>query len=449
MIALGPLTEATPVAFADALPAACDLVIIGGGIIGVSAALFAAERGLKVVLCEKGRIAGEQSSRNWGWVRQQGRDLGELPIAMESGRLWRELDARIGGDRLGYRQTGILKASRDAAHLARSEGWLAQARAFGVDTRMISAAEMRELAPGSSVAHVGGMLTPSDGRAEPGAATTALARLAQSLGVVLRENCAVRGLDLVAGRVAGVETEAGPIRADQVILAGGSWSRLFLHRLGVRIPQLSVLASVAVTAPINGAPFAGGFGDGSYAFRTRADGSLLIGPGSEHDFFIGPDAFRSFFDFLKTLRQDFRSTTFRPWPPKGYPDGWTTARRWSAESPFEAVRVLSPRPNAAALERARAAMARTFPALADLGISGSWAGMIDTLPDVVPVIDRVPQIPGLILATGMGGHGFGIGPGFGRVLADLALERAPGHDLVRFRFGRFSDGSPVDFGAAI
>lgn len=323
MIDLGPVTEATPVAFADVLPAACDLVIIGGGIIGVSAALFAAERGLRVVLCEKGRIAGEQSSRNWGWVRQQGRDLGELPIAMDSGRLWRELDARIGGDRLGYRQTGILKASRSPAHLARSEGWLAQARAFGVDTRMLTAAEVARLAPGSSVAHVGGMLTPSDGRAEPGAATRALAALAQSLGVVLRENCAVRGLDLTAGRVAGVETEAGRVACDQVILAGGSWSRLFLHRYNVRIPQLSVLASVGVTAPINGAPYGGGFGDGSYAFRSRADGSLLIGPGSEHDFFIGPDAFRSVFGFLKTLRQDFRSTTFRAWPPAAYPDAWT------------------------------------------------------------------------------------------------------------------------------
>jgi glycine/D-amino acid oxidase-like deaminating enzyme len=76
-------------------------------------------------------------------------------------------------------------------------------------------------------------------------------------------------------------------------------------------------------------------------------------------------------------------------------------------------------------------------------IKAAWAGMIDSLPDIVPVIDRVAQVPGLIAATGMSGHGFGIGPGVGRVLADLLAGRAPGHDLTRFRFDRFGAARPA------
>ena len=80
---------------------------IGGGVIGVMTAWHLAERGLRVTLCEKGRIAGEQSSRNWGWIRQQGRDLDELPIMIESLRHWKSL-AQEFGEALGFRQEGIM-----------------------------------------------------------------------------------------------------------------------------------------------------------------------------------------------------------------------------------------------------------------------------------------------------------------------------------------------------
>ena len=86
-----PISATSPIRFAGPLPAACDVVVLGGGVAGVMTAWHLAERGLKVVLCEKGRIAGEQSSRNWGWIRQQGRDFAELPIMMESLRLWKAL----------------------------------------------------------------------------------------------------------------------------------------------------------------------------------------------------------------------------------------------------------------------------------------------------------------------------------------------------------------------
>ena len=104
-----PISEASPVRFPGPPPAQADVVVMGGGVIGVMTAWHLAERGLRVVLCEKGRIAGEQSSRNWGWVRQQGRDLAELPIMMESLRLWKSLAQEM-GEGLGFRQEGVLRA---------------------------------------------------------------------------------------------------------------------------------------------------------------------------------------------------------------------------------------------------------------------------------------------------------------------------------------------------
>ncbi|MFN3645057.1 MAG: NAD(P)/FAD-dependent oxidoreductase [Gemmobacter sp.] len=442
-----PIAEAAPIAFADPLPAACDLVVVGGGVIGVCAALFAAERGLKVVVCEKGRIAGEQSSRNWGWIRQQGRDPDELPIVIEAIRHWQGFEAETKGA-LGLVRSGVLYAARTPARMAAYEAWLPHARAHGVDTRALSRAEMAAMLPGAAVPYAGGLWTASDHRAEPWAAVPALARLAQARGVAIREACAVRALDVQAGQVAGVVTEAGTIRAPQAIVAAGAWSRLFLGAHGVRIPQLSVLASVVATDPVPGL-FAGNLSDEAYAFRTRADGGLTVAPGGEHDFFIGPDAFASLRPYLGSLRRDFRATTFRAAAPRGYPDAWRTPRRWSGASPFEACRILAPAPSRRALDRALAALRAAFPQAGTLRIRTAWAGMIDTLPDVVPVIDRIAALPGLIVATGMSGHGFGIGPGVGRVLADMAAGKAPGHDLRRFRHARFSDGSRLDPGPAL
>ena len=121
----------------------------------------------------------------------------------------------------------------------------------------------------------------------------------------------------------------------------------------------------------------------------------------------------------------FPITQFRLRAPKGYPDAWGTARRWSADeiSPFEAVRILNPSPNMRYLGAAQDDFAAAFPDLGRPEIQTAWAGMIDTMPDVVPVIDRVAAIPGLVIATGMCGHGFGIGPGLGRVVADLVAGR--------------------------
>ena len=444
-----PISEASPRRFAGPLPGACDVVVLGGGVIGVMTAWHLAERGLRVVLCEKGRIAGEQSSRNWGWIRQQGRDLGELPIMVESLRIWKSLSQQF-GEGLGFRQEGVMYLARTEAEMSGFADWLVHARAQGLDTEMQTVAQVKDRIRGASAPWIGGLFTPSDARAEPWSAVPMLADGAVARGAVIVEGCAVRRLDRAGGRVVGVYTEQGRIACDQVVVAGGAWSSLFLRAEGVLIPQLAVLASVAATEAMPEV-FAGDAADDRFAFRRRQDGGYTLAPGASHDFFVGPDAFRNVLTYLPVLKKDFRSTNFRPAAPKNFPDAWGTARRWSGDevSPFERMRVLNPAPNMKALAAVQDDFAAALPGVGRPKLRAAWAGMIDTMPDVVPVIDRVASVPGLVIATGLSGHGFGIGPGMGRVVADLVAGNAVGHDLSRFRLSRFSDGSKIAPGPSL
>ena len=424
-------------------------MVIGGGVIGVCTALFLAEAGHSVVLLEKGRIAAEQSSRNWGWIRQQGRDPHELGIMAESNRIWRDLAGRTNVD-IGLTQGGVTYLAQTEDALAEYDAWLDHARAHGVDSRLLSNAETQELIPGMSRSYKGALYTSTDLRAEPWVAVPALAGIAARAGARIVENCAVRSLDIQAGRVAGVMTEMGRIKASEVVLAGGAWSSLFLRNAGVALPQLSVRATVAATEPM-AQTYQGGAADERIAFRARADGGYSLAAGGFHELFVGPDAFRALPKFLTQLRKDPFGTKLLAAAPKGFPDAWGTARKWSGDeqSPFERMRILNPAPNQKKLRELTRDFGALFPDLGPVRLKSAWAGMIDTMPDVVPVMDRVSQISGLTVGTGFSGHGFGIGPGAAKVLTALVTGADVGHDLGRFRLSRFSDGTKMDIGPSV
>ncbi|RWD26717.1 FAD-dependent oxidoreductase, partial [Mesorhizobium sp.] len=193
------------------LPQAADVVVIGGGIVGVFAAYYLARRGMKVALVEKGRIGAEQSSRNWGWCRQQNRDARELPMATRSLDLWGSFAAATGED-TGFRRCGLLYLSNDEAELAGWARWRDFARTAGVTTHMLDSAEASERGGATGRTWKGGVFSPSDGTADPSRAAPAVARAILKLGGTVHQNCAARGIETEGGRLRGVVTESGTIR---------------------------------------------------------------------------------------------------------------------------------------------------------------------------------------------------------------------------------------------
>ena len=431
-----------PVTFADPLQEQVDVVIIGGGVAGVATAWFLSSLSqgrVRVFIVEKGRVACEQSSRNWGWIRQQGRDAAELPIMIDAIGSWEDIQARV-GDEIGFERRGVLYLASSEEELAGYERWLSVAEPYQLDTRMVTAKEVADLVDGNTAGWIGGLYTASDGRGEPFTAVPAMARwLHQQDNVQIREQCAARCLHIEAGAVRGVWTEDGLIRADAVLLTGGAWSAQFLANHDIPLPQLTVRSTVARTGPVDEF-YGGGAGDGQFAIRRRRDGGYTVAPGGFSEHYIGPQSLKNARLWLPVLRESFRSVKLRLDPTKFKPQ-----RRWSEEeeSPFERQRVLNPDPSKAALRHMRAQLRQSLPALADQPFEESWAGFIDVMPDVVPVMDDVASHPGLFLGTGFSGHGFGFGPGAGKVLARKILGEADQYDLSRFRYERFFDGTPM------
>ncbi len=437
---MGPTPD--PVTSGAALPAKTDVVVIGGGIIGTSAALELAERGIAVVLCEKGTIAAEQSSRNWGWVRKMGRDPRELPLVIESLRLFENLNARTGAE-TGFRKSGILYTCDNEADVVRNAGWLEHARPYQLDTRMLSADETANLLPGMKKRFAGALYTASDGRAEPQKAAPAIARAAQAKGAVVLQNCAVRGIERAGGRVSGVITERGRIDCSGVVLAGGAWSNLFCGNLGIDLPQLKVMNSVLRTEPLNGLPETAAWSS-QYAFRKRLDGGYTVADGDANDVEIVPNTFRYLTKFIPAMRSQWKA--LRVHLSGAFLNEWNTPRHWKldAVTPFEKLRILDPVPNRRATEGALKNLIAAHPGFAAAKIAQHWAGMIDVTPDAVPVISPVETLPGFIIATGFSGHGFGIGPGAGKLAADLVTNARPVVDPKDFRLSRYFDGSKIE-----
>ena len=428
------------------LPAAADVAIIGGGIIGSSAAYFLARSGVSVAVFEKGRVAGEQSGRNWGWVRQQCRSPVELPLMMQSLRLWKELPAQLGED-VGFRQGGTLYLAEDEKELDALGEWLSVAQEHALDTRILAGRELQAVfAAGERWA--GALYTASDGRAEPSRAARAIARGASRAGARVLSRTAVRGIETAAGRISAVVTEHGRVATRAVVCAAGAWTRLFCGSIGIRVPQLPVLGTVARTAP---APqlLDGQAWSPAVAIRRRADGGYTVAHGHSSLHSVIPASFRYALKFLPAFREGHDS--LRLFFGGDFFRALATPSRWplDGESPFERERVLNPKPEARVLRQMRESLDRWVPELAGSPFVESWGGMIEASPDVLPIISPVDAIGDFYVATGFSGHGFGIGPGAGKLIAGMVSGTADPAALAGFRLGRFFDGSPIVPGPAI
>lgn len=403
--------------------------------VGVSAALFLAEWGVPVVLCEKGRVGGEQSSRNWGWIRKQGRNPAELPLMIEAQDIWRRLADQVGDD-IGFRRGGVTYLAETDEEHAAHEAWMDETKAFQLDTRLLSPAETDTLLRQDRRAFKGALHTPSDCYAEPGLAAAAIARRAAAIGAAVAENTAVRTLLVEGGKVRGVVTERGLIRCQGVILAGGIWSRPFMENIGLSLPQLAVQSSALRTSPAP-AIASSTFGARLASIRPRADGGYTVARSGAARFELIPAAFRHFRAFMPVLKDRWR--ILKPRIGRSF-FGPLGHQRWSGEqqSPFEVFRVMDPKPDAALLADVMDKARSVYPQLADARPIETWGGMIDVMPDELPVIDTVADMPGLVLATGFSGHGFGLGPGGGLLAAQIAAGRKPVVDPRPFRLSRFA-----------
>ena len=428
------------------LPAEAEVVVIGGGVVGVSAAYYLARRGLSVALVEKGRIGAEQSCRNWGWCRQQNRDARELPLATQSLKLWDAFAAEI-GESLGFRRCGLLYLSNDEAQLATWAAWRDFAVPLGVDTRMLSDEEASDRGAATGKRWKGGVFSATDGIADTSRAAPVIARGVMQAGGTVHQSCAARGLELAAGRVSGVVTEKGVIRTRAVVLAAGAWASSFCRQLGQSFPQASVRSSILALAPgAQGLPDALHTTEVSVTARGDGGFSLAISGGARVD--PTPQQLRFARQFLPMFLS--RRGALRPGGLEGWRSGHETRTRWrlDAPTPMERMRILDPTPDPWLIAETHRRARLLLPALAALPVQATWAGYIDSTPDGVPAIGEVPGVPGLILAAGFSGHGFGIGPGAGHLIADLISGAPPLVDPAPYRPERLAGsawGKVADF----
>ncbi|WP_017777830.1 NAD(P)/FAD-dependent oxidoreductase [Paraburkholderia kururiensis] len=428
------------------LPAAADVVVIGGGVIGVFAAYYLAQRGVSVALVEKGRIGAEQSSRNWGWCRQQNRDARELPMASKSLDLW-ERFARESGEDTGFRRCGLLYLSNDDAELSRWASWGDFAKTAGVTTYMLDSQQATQRGGATGRVWKGGVFSPSDGTADPGKAAPAVAVALMKLGGSVTQQCAARGIELEGGRVAGVVTEAGVIKTKTVVLAGGAWASSFCRQLGIRFPQASIRQSILSVSPVEGRVPDALFTSG-VSITRRSDGGYALAISGRARVDMTPQLLRFAPHFVPMFARRWRNLL--PGGLEGIRGGHEMLKRWRLDvpTPMERVRILDPKPDRATVAETHRRAVDLLPELREARITHAWAGFVDSTPDGVPGIGEVPGVPGLILAAGFSGHGFGISPGAGHLIADLATGAEPIVDPVPYRPSRFAHsawGKVADF----
>jgi sarcosine oxidase subunit beta len=372
-----------------------DVVVVGGGISGTAAAYELARAGAAVTLVEQGDLASMASGWTLGGVRQSGRDLAELPLAQAAVRRWMELGDELAAD-LEYRQDGNLRLARTPEEAPVIRRLVEEQRRAGLALELVDGRALRALAPALSPEIVCASHCPTDGHANPTAAVRAFAAAAQRHGAVIRTHTRVTGIDARGGRVRAVETTGGTIAAESAVLAAGVYTDRLCRPLGLALPLTTAHVAVVQTVPLP--PVIRqvlGVANGDFAGRQEVGGRLRM----------TGDAF------------EWR------WPERALaPD--------DVQPPARAV--------AAVLSRAAAVL----PAVAGAGIARIWGGLIDRTPDALPVIERTPEIEGLIIAAGFSGHGFCLGPMTGRLVCELVTRRETSLPLWTFRRARF-DGAAL------
>jgi sarcosine oxidase, subunit beta len=363
------------------------VVIVGGGVTGLSAGWWLARAGVDVVVLEKGIVGWEASGRNGGGATHV-----YSPLGLEEQRLWPQMDGLLGYP-TEYRPERI-KVALDEGQLALYRRTAEIAAERGFRTEPLDVTQLRALVPIVGDNAVGGLYLRFGGHANPQRTVQAYAWALQDHGGRIYQHVAVTGFRMAGGRVTAVETAGGTVAADAVVVAAGPQTGRLAGLLGVSLPLAPARVEMICTEPLPLMPVGGADGNGLYGRQTRR-GNLVYG-GGPHEWIDGPDLASSERPVTPLLR--------------------SLARR----------------------------LAELFPGAAHLRLIRSWAGIVENTPDGLPVIDRLAAPDNVVVAT-MSSVGFGLSPASGKAISELVLHgRCLFADLGALRLARFA-GTPPDW----
>ena len=371
---------------ASPLPASAAVVVIGGGVIGASAAFHLAEAGVDVVLVERAQLGSGSTRRAAGGVRTQFSDVLNIEIAKRSLDAFRDFGRRPGWE-IALKQVGYLFVLTRESDVEAFESSVALQNERGLDSRMVTADEARALCPmlaGDDI--LAGAFSPGDGHAAPEDVVQGYATGTRAHGGHVEVGCEVLAINTAGGNVTEVVTSHGSIRTTAVICAAGAWSRRCGAMVGVELPVTPLRRQILFTEAIGGLPeqlpMTIDF-ESSFYFHREGPG-LLMGMSDPNE------------------KPGFSVETTDDWIPD-----------------------------------LMAVVRRRAPRIADAGIRGGWAGLYEMTPDHNAIIGEAVGISRFLYATGFSGHGFLQGPAVGEILRDIFLRRSPFIDVSPLAAERF------------
>lgn len=373
---------------------AADVIIIGGGIMGVSAALFLRRRGRSVILLERALVGQQASGVNFGNVRRQGRYLHQLPLANRSREIWDRLPELIGED-CEFVASGHLRVCYDNERADIVEAYARDARDYGLELEMLSSNVLHARFPYIGHEMIAGCYDPTGGHANPRLTAPAIGRAARRLGVDLRENAEVLGLAKVGEDFVVEVSGQGELRAPMLLVTAGAWGGKMSALFGEPVPLSVHGPQMTVTEPL---PY-------------RIGPTIGVATAHLHETVY----------FRQVKRGNIICGGFARGP---------------ASNETNRASVL-PEAIIGQMQQLR----RVMPVFANVNTIRSWSGIESYLPDDVPIMGPSATTPGLYYAFGFCGAGFQIGPGVGDVMAELIDTGNTTTPIAQYAISRFAAGA--------